>query len=115
MTDPYAYWRRALAMVGDCGKLSRAQCAELGGITTEPCCGFWRKPNVEIKDGKRTTLAAHAVAIWQDEAGVYHARVNGVPGDAQDVWTWCAMNPITYETYLAVGERGERWPEKEAA
>lgn len=115
MSDAYAYWRGALALVGDGGKLSRAQVAQLGGITTEPFCGFWAKPVLEIKDGKRTKKPPVAVAIWQTPDGKFAAKVNGVEGDAYDVWTWCAMTPISYETYLAVGENGQDWPAKEDA
>jgi hypothetical protein len=27
------------------------------------------------------------------------------------VWTWCCRHPIPYETYVAVAERGEPWPD----
>ena len=34
---------------------------------------------------------------------------NSVPVDR--VWPWCARYPISYETYAAVAERGEPWPD----
>ena len=108
----YDYWHRALALVGDGGKLTRAQVTEIGGVTQEPCCGFWAKPVKEIIDGKRVRKPALPVAIWHD-GEAYRARVNGITADPDEVWTWCAMTPISYETYVAVGERGERWPDRE--
>ncbi len=27
------------------------------------------------------------------------------------LWTWCCREPIAYETYVAVAERGEPWPD----
>lgn len=109
--DEWAYWRSALALVGDGGKLTKAQAGDLGGITMEPRPGFWRKPVTEIVGGKRWRRPSLPVAIWRDLDGAMHARVNGVPGDAEEIWTWCAMCPVSYETYQAVGERGELWPE----
>src|SRR6187399_460180 len=31
---------------------------------------------------------------------------------AQQLWTWCCRNPAPYETYVAVAERGEPWPDE---
>jgi hypothetical protein len=112
--DDWSYWRSALALVGDCGKLTKPQVAGLGGITTEPRCGFWRKPVTEIIDGKRIKRPSLPVAIWRDEAG-WQCLVDGAPADAEDTWSWCAMTPISEETYRRVAEAREWWPEGAAA
>ena len=40
------------------------------------------------------------VAIWQDEeTGEWLAYRNGQEVRADDIWTWCCRNPITYEAY----------------
>jgi hypothetical protein len=113
-TDPYAYWRGALATAGDGGKLTKRQVADLGGITMEPRCGFWRKPMVDLIDGKRVKRPSLPVAIWQDADG-FKALIDGKPADAEETWSWVSMTPISEETYRAVAERREWWPEGVAA
>jgi hypothetical protein len=114
VTDDYGYWRGALAAAGDGGKLTRQQVADLGGITMEPRCGFWRKPVVEVIDGKRVKRPSLPVAIWRDETG-YRALVDGRDADAEETWSFVAMTPISEDTYRAVAERREWWPEGVAA
>lgn len=52
-----------------------------------------------------------AVAIYPRDGGVA-ATVEGRPADPQEIWLWCCQHPISEETYRAVAERGEPWPEE---
>lgn len=114
MSDEWAYWRAALALVGDCGKVSRPQVAALGGITMEPRCGFYRKPVTDVIDGKRVKRPPLPVAIWRD-GDEFRCLLDGKDADAADVWTYCATHPISEDTYRLVAERREWWPEGVAA
>ncbi|WP_460451796.1 hypothetical protein [Alsobacter sp. SYSU BS001988] len=51
------------------------------------------------------------VAIWA-EGDAIRALKGSVPVHPCDVWTWCCRHPISYETYVAVAERGEPWPDE---
>ncbi|WP_146140148.1 hypothetical protein [Alsobacter soli] len=52
------------------------------------------------------------VAIWKDSDGQLKALRDGAPVDAQEVWTWCCQHPVSYETYVAVAEQGQPWPDE---
>lgn len=107
MSTDYTFWQRALS--GD-----RDQNIDLN----QPQCGFWRRwvrdtENPKVKRGV-------AVAIWKDGDGqlrcveTLHGKAK--PGDhdrAVAVWPWCA-EPISEDTYRAVAERGENWPDQDA-
>jgi hypothetical protein len=101
-TDHYAFWRGALALVGDCGTLSREQIMQLGGVhENSPQPGFYRKP--------RKGEVAQPVAIWMDASGPV-ALLGGEMADASAVWTWCCKCPVSHETYTAVRD-GAPWPD----
>lgn len=108
--DEWAYWRGALALVGNGGKLTKAQVEQLGGITQEPCAGFWRWPVAERIDGKKVAKPSLPVAIWLDESE-WRCLVDGKPEFPDAAWSWCAMCPITEDTYRRVAEAREWWPE----
>jgi hypothetical protein len=92
MSDTFAYWRNAL--VGSFGAIHE----------NDPQPGYYRtKPG---RDGR-----AIPVAIWREADGRVAAIRDGLPVDPSTIWTWCCLNPVTYETYVAVAERGEAWPE----
>lgn len=108
--DEWAYWRAALALVGDGGKLTKPQIATIGGITSEPKPGFWKKPVAEIFDGKKIKKPPLPVAIWR-EGETFRCLVDGAEAKADDVWSWCATSPISEQTYRLVAEAREWWPE----
>src|SRR5690606_19052280 len=93
MNDPYAWWRNACA-------------GNVGPITMEPECGFYRKR--QSKGGPMVP-----VAIWwtgeRDEDGnpVEDLRLTALVGfqedartvDAGEVWTFAAKHPIPEALY----------------
>jgi len=92
MSDTFAYWRNAL--VGSFGAIHE----------NDPQPGYYRtRPG---RDGR-----ALPVAIWRETDGRIAAIRDGRPVDPSAIWTWCCLNPVAYETYVAVAERGEAWPE----
>jgi hypothetical protein len=92
MSDTFAYWRNAL--VGSFGAIHE----------NDPQPGYYRTK--AGRDGR-----ALPVAIWRETDGRVSAIRDGLPVDPSTIWTWCCLNPVTYETYVAVAERGEAWPE----
>ena len=91
MSDRFTCWRNAMA-------------AEFGPIhENDPQPGYYR-----MRDGKGGAFVP--VAIWHDGAGINALR-RGRPVDPCSVWSWCCREPIAYETYVAVAERGEPWPD----
>lgn len=106
MTDLYKHWRDALALVGDCGRLTRADMAGMDPVHEDvPGCGYYRWP--------QKGMAPKAVAIWFDGwDGRYLAEVDGLPhDDVCEAWTWSLRDPITHETYEAV-VAGAGWPDR---
>jgi hypothetical protein len=97
--DDYAFWREALE--GRLGPIHEAD--------AQP--GFYRR---KLCSG--TNAPWTPIAIWRGQDGALkaleHARIVKRPFDTDpnDVWTWCADNPISEEAYRAVAERGEPWP-----
>jgi hypothetical protein len=51
------------------------------------------------------------VEIWKEADGRLRAIRDGVAVDPSTIWTWCCLNPVTYEASVAVAETGEAWPE----
>jgi hypothetical protein len=52
------------------------------------------------------------VAIWaEDEGSKLVCLVDGVEKDPYEIWTWVCRYPVPYETYVAVAEQGQAWPE----
>lgn len=117
----YINWRKRLEIA----KLPtvaarRAELTRHGLANMEPTQedeGYYRIPQTQ-KDpggnGKNIITGWVPVALWFDGGLV------GVKGTEQttmhrndivDAWTWFCAHPITYETYLAVAERGEPWPD----
>ncbi len=92
MSDTFTYWRNALG--GAFGPIHE----------NDPQPGYYRtKPG---RDGRMLP-----VAIWREADGRVTAIRDGVEVDPCAVWTWCCLNPVTYETYVAAAETGEAWPE----
>ena len=91
MTASFEWWRNALA--GAFGPVHE----------NDPQPGYYR-----MRDGKGGAFVP--VAIWHDGSGINALR-GGRPVDPCSVWTWCCREPIAYETYVAVAERGEPWPD----
>ena len=92
MSDTFAYWRNAL--VGSFGAIHE----------NDPQPGYYRtKPE---RDGRMLP-----VAIWKEADGRLRAICDGVEVDPSTIWTWCCLNPVAYETYVAVAETGDAWPE----
>jgi hypothetical protein len=86
-----ATWRKALA-------------GEAPLHENDPQPGYWR-----LRQGRGGPFLP--VAIWREPDGTLKALRDGAPADAQELWTWCCTNPVSYETYVAVAERGEAWPD----
>lgn len=108
--NEYAFWRAALALAGDGGRLTRRQAAEIGPLTSAPECGFWRKRVKGTINGKRVRRPSLPVAIWSTSEG-FQCLVDGKPADASAIWSWVCTTPISEQTYRAVAERREWWPE----
>jgi hypothetical protein len=71
----------------------------------DPQPGWYR-----MRDGRSGTFVP--VVIMTDSQGAVQALKDGRPVDPSAVWTWCCRNPIPYETYVAVAEHGEPWPDE---
>lgn len=86
--------------------------------------GYYRKPVTEPKlgpDGK--TNGQKTIIDWIPVAYYMHnGQLTGVIGNLeqsrlmtdreiadQELWTWVVANPISYDDYVAVAERGEQW------
>lgn len=103
MTNPYGYWKAALA--GEKPKM----------FVDDPQLGFYRRGVYEKQDGKaRKRVGWSPVAIFVNNAEL--AAVVG--GDAitdrdkiNELWSYCAAYPISEETYRAVAEQGAQWPD----
>lgn len=89
MSDPYAYWRNAVA--GTFGPIHESA----------PQNGFYRKKN---RDGSLSP-----VAIF-DHEGEKVALLNGVATDPASVWTWVADKPVTEAAY-SQAVSGAGWPD----
>lgn len=91
--DHFDHWRRRLA--GE----------EIGCRDGEPQCGYYRK-------------GVTPVAIWMEGA-----ELVALDGQREiidqtriaELWGFCHAQPITYELYVAVNERGEAWPDHHPA
>ena len=81
----------------------------------DPQCGYYR-----MRRGRGGPWIP--VAIWREatggdqnsaisDSGKLVCLVDGIERDPFEVWTWVCRYPVTYETYVAVAERGEAWPE----
>lgn len=103
MTDQYQYWKAALA--GDKPKM----------FTDDPQPGFYRCGIYEKQPNKaRKRIGWKPVAIF-NAGSILAAVTNGSAETDRDkineLWSYVAGNPISEETYRAVAERGEPWPD----
>jgi hypothetical protein len=117
MTDAnYTFWSGALALVGDCGKLSREQITALGGChENEPRAGFWRVPVKErAASGRQVVVGWDPVAIWYEDFAPVALVYGFEATDPCIVGSHAVWHPITEETYHAV-MAGSPWPAKEEA
>lgn len=95
MSDRFTWWRNALS--GSLGLIHE----------NDPQPGYYR-----MRDGKGGAFVP--VAIWHDGSGLNALR-RGRQVNPCSVWTWCCREPVAYETYVAVAERGEPWPDEAPA
>lgn len=109
MTNLYAYWQSALA--GDKPKM----------YVDDPQCGFYRKavytkePNKAAKKTGWKPVAvfvsnADLVAVVGSVDDPHHV-ITSDRDKINELWSYIAANPISEETYRAVAERGEPWPD----
>lgn len=94
-TRNYDYWRAVLA--GERPPVHEDQ----------PQLGYYR-----TKGGKGRM--PEPVAIFEQDDELVALRGDSAV-DAGEIWTWVCQNAITYETYQAVAERGEPWPDMDQA
>lgn len=103
MTNPYAYWKAALA--GEKPKM----------FVDDPQCGFYRKGVYEKRENKaRKRVGWEPVAIFMsgtDLVAVMGSRAETDRDKINELWSYIAGNPISEATYRAVAERGEGWPD----
>ena len=103
MVEEYFWWASALS-----GQFRPVH-------ENDPQCGYYR-----MRRGRGGPWIP--VAIWREatvrdqnsgisDSGKLVCLVDGVERDPFEVWTWVCRYPVTYETYVAVAERGEAWPE----
>ena len=100
MSNVYDFWNSALAGV-------KVGSAALPVHENLPQAGFYR-----VRTGKNGPW--EPVAIFEHEGSLVALRA-GNPVDAGQIWTWACRNPVTYEAYTAVVERGEAWPDEPPA
>lgn len=105
MKPDYTYWRTALA--GEKPKM----------FVDDPQLGFYRKP-IRERDakGNNKTVGYDPVAIFIPGGGemiaqIGHERLVVDRDKINELWSWVAGNPITEETWRAVAERDEPWPD----
>lgn len=80
--------------------------------------GYYRKPETEkLPNGRRKVLGYTPVAYFMDGnrlAGIIGGRdMTDDEVGSEELWSWVVSNPIPYDWYQAVAERGEEWPDKE--
>jgi hypothetical protein len=92
MTDQFAGWRALLA----------GEPVQFDG--NDPLPGYYR-----IRKGRGSDEWS-PVGVWED-GGTVLVFLNSKSVPVDRVWPYCAKNPITYEVYAAVAERGEPWPD----
>ena len=106
MSNPYTYYKSAL--MGVFGPVHE----------NDPQCGYYR-----MRRGRGGPWVP--VAIWREDPEGFGIRehseisdsgklvclVDGVEKDPYEIWTWVCRYPVPYETYVAVAEQGQAWPE----
>ena len=96
IVGPWAWWQAALKNPASIGKT-------LPVHEGDPQQGYYR-----IRYGKDKPY--EPVAIWRDEQGNWLAYRSKREVRAEDIWTGCCRNPISYETYVNASE-GRGWPD----
>lgn len=97
MTD-YAFWHAAIR-----GEKPKP-------ITDTPMAGFYRKSN-----GKHPNKTYQPVAIWRGADGELVGLVGNrevTSHDLAELWNWICDKPISEDTWRAVAERNEPWPDQ---
>lgn len=89
---PYTYWHDALS--GQFGPVHE----------NDPQCGYYR-----MRQGKNGPWLP--VAIWYDDSGTLLCLKAAIHVNPHDVWTWVCRNPVSYEIYVSVAEKGKGWPD----
>jgi hypothetical protein len=100
MSDEWAWWQTKL----------RGEPAQMSEGT--PHAGFYRAARRGQYGARRTFLP---VAYWPGENGELNCRIGDddvTPQHGRDIWVSVGNNPIVEETYRAVAERGEPWPDE---
>jgi len=101
----YDYWKAALA--GDKPKM----------FVDQPEPGFYRKV-IKARDskGNNKRIGWEPVAVFsssEDQNLIGRVGDKDLTGDAlNELWSYIAGNPISEETYRAVAEHGEPWPDE---
>jgi hypothetical protein len=103
IVDPFQWWRRACTEPHLIGK------PELPIHDGHPQCGYYRRKTARKGPWE-------PAAIWQDAETGETLAITGFAGKERehhpdDLWTWVAKNPISYEMYAAAFETG-RWPDE---
>jgi hypothetical protein len=102
----YDYWRAALA-----GQKPKP-------VVDQPELGFYRKGLYERNDkGNKRRVGWEPVALWMNGTTLILTHLGGdtsVRDRINEAWSYCCDNPISEETYRAVAERGEPWPDERA-
>lgn len=110
MTDVYAGWRARLANAA----LPKSEQKKIPTFETEVDPGFYRKRLTEKTAGGATKTVGHEpVAFWL-ESGAIVGVAGGRNLDAEQcvaLWHSVSASPISEETWRAVAERGEPWPD----
>ena len=113
----YEYWRAALA--GEKPKM----------YVDDPQCGFYRtaiREHLPLKNGqgsgwKRTGWEPVAIFMIGEQLTAVIGVSGEITGMAQqtmtgdklnEIWTYCAGNPISEEEYRSVAERNEGWSDE---
>lgn len=78
--------------------------ADIQILETEPLSGYYRA--AAVKDGPLLP-----VAIWRDEYGKTQVLRGTDSVELARVWPYCAWNPVPYEWYELVAEKGGNWPD----
>lgn len=103
MKADYSYWRAAMA--GEKPKM----------FVDDPQPGFYRKSIRERNaKGNSKTVGYEPVAVYVASGELTAAIGQSLLTDRDkinELWSWIADNPISEETYRAVAERGEPWPD----
>lgn len=106
--DQFAGWKMLLEAKNRCVTVATMRTAiDKSGmqiIEDEPHCGYYR-----ATAQKGGPLLPVAIFRQGDEL---HVLRGGRAVELEKVWPYCAWNPISYQDYIAVAERGEPWPDE---